>query len=253
MYSQVLKRDTTDIVRQIVRAYEKDCGVFTKKVNAEDMIPKTTKNNQVQFLFWVIQMDYATRSSNLYDNSLRLWKENKSWIDTKFLLSLDKSELTSLISTKLKPRYKNEIVKRFRTNARKLRDDYSNQAINIVKRSKSARELLSNIKQFRGFGPKLGNFLTRTYIDLLKPDYPDINEILQPVDIHDIRLTYEWGLIKSKKMTKRNIDKVKSLWNKACKKAGISWITFDKALWLIGSVGQRSKNPQKDYIINLGI
>lgn len=39
-------------------------------------------------------------------------------------------------------------------------------------------------------------------------------------------------------MTTQNVNAVKQLWPNACKSADISWLVFDKALWLLGSEGK---------------
>jgi len=253
MKSEVLKLTTPEIVSKICSAYKQNKGVFSEKHNAEDLVPKTSIENQIQFLFWVIQMDYATRSSKLYDNANLLYKKNSKWIECKYILELSDKDIYSLIKENLRPRYTNEICKRFRLNGVKLQNEYTGKAINIVNKSKSAKELLKNIKEFRGFGDKLANFLCRTYIDLLNLKYDDIEDIFQPVDVHDVRLSYEWGLIKDNEMTKSNILKVKKIWQDACKSSKNSWIIFDKALWLIGSRGKRSEDILIDFKINLGI
>lgn len=250
--SPILHKTTSQIAREIVDAYNYSKGIFANKVNAEDLLPKTSKENQIQFLFWVIQMDYSTKSSALYENTNKFWNENPKWITTKYIDSLAPDELLTIIKNKLHPRYSNEIAVRFKINALQLDKEYDSLAINIVKKSTSAIDLYNRIRSFRGFGPKLGSFLTRTYIDVLKLDYADIANVLPPVDIHDVRLSFEWGLVSDKDMTQKRIESVQHLWSDACKQAGVSWITFDKALWLIGSEGQRSDNPVMDYEYNLG-
>jgi len=64
----------------------------------------------------------------------------------------------------------------------------------------------------------------------------NINKVTQPVDRHDIRLTYNWGLIESKDINQKNINKVKKIWEKACNDAGKSWLIFDRAMWVWGSL-----------------
>ncbi len=251
--SKVLNLTTSEIVNEICSAYKNNYGIFKEKHNAEDLVPKASKENQIQFLFWVIQMDYATKSSRLYENANKLYTSNPNWIKSKYISDISDKDLYNLIQQNLRPRYTNEIVKRFKINCKLLKEKYSGKAINIVKSSSSANELLQNIKEFRGFGDKLANFLTRTYIDLLDLKYKDLEDILQPVDVHDVRLSYEWGLIKEKEMTKKNIFKVKEIWQNACIESKNSWIIFDKALWLIGSSGKRSDNPKIDFKINLGL
>jgi len=253
MTSKVLKLTTPEIVSKICSAYKQNKGVFSEKHNAEDLVPKTSKENQIQFLFWVIQMDYATKSSRLYENTNSYFKINRKWISCEYILNLTDEKMYSLVKECFRPRYTNEVCKRFRLNGLKLQNEYKGKAINIVNKSKSAKELLKNIKEFRGFGDKLANFLCRTYIDLLNLKYDDIEDIFQPVDVHDVRLSYEWGLIASKEMTRKNIFKVKKIWQDACKSSKNSWIIFDKALWLIGSNGKRSKDILTDFKINLGL
>jgi len=251
-YSKILNRTAAQIAKDIVYAYENSQGIFKEKTNAEDLVPDVNESKQAQFLFWVIQMDYATRSSKLYENANLLFDSNPDWIDAKYLNELSEKYLEIIVRESLKPRYANEIIKRFQLNSQKLLSEYNGQAINIINSSNSAKQLLRKIREFRGFGPKLGNFLTRTFVDLLKLEYKDIADILPPVDIHDMRLTYEWGLVKKNDLSEKNIQFVKELWSNACKEAGVSWIAFDKALWLIGSKGERSNNTAQNYLTNLG-
>ncbi|MBN2100659.1 hypothetical protein JW710_02090 [Candidatus Dojkabacteria bacterium] len=253
MFSQVLQKTTQEIAQEIVAAYNSSSGIFSNKINAEDLTPVTTIDNKIQYLFWVIQLDYATKSSLLYKNAHNLWEDNNQWVSVDYLQSIPDKELMNMILTKLHPRYPKEIYIRFKTNADKLKSDYSSKAINIVKNSDSANELLKRIRDFRGFGPKLGNLLTRTYIDILDLKYNDLDSIMPPVDIHDVRQTYEWGLINDKSMTNKNINTVKKIWNRACIESKVSWIKFDKALWLLGSEGKRTGNLAKDFDDNLGL
>ncbi len=241
------------IVALVAQSYIKSRGVFKNRNNAEDMLPKTNLEEQIQFLFWVIQMDYSVKSKQLYQRVLKTYNNYPHWITCSFILNTPTEKLKFFIQNNLKPRYINEITKRFRINAEILKDQYDCKAINIVKKSNTATELLHRIKEFRGFGPKLGNFLLRTYVNILKINYDDIDNITQPVDRHDVRLTYEWGFLKDKTLSSKNIQQTKQLWRKACKQAGVSWLVFDKALWLLGSNGTYTGDPIKDFYDNLGL
>lgn len=253
MISTKLHKSAEEIVIDICNAYNNSTGIFIEKSNAEDLVPDIKKDLQIQFLFWIIQMDYATRSNKLYENANMLFKENDSWLMPDYFLNMSDEQLLVFIKTNFRPRYSNEIVKRFKINAKKLNDDYSGLAINIIRSSRSAVELLLKIKEFKGFGNKLANFLLRTYVDLLELTYSDIDQVLPPVDVHDVRLTYEWGFIRNKDMTEKNINYTKKLWSDACKKTKLSWIVFDKALWLIGSKGKRTEDTLSDYFLNIGV
>jgi endonuclease III len=253
MTSQILQLTPEQIVTQVCLAYDLGLGIFVNKENAEDMLPTASQEIQIQFLFWMTQMDYATKSAKLYENCNRFYEKNKSWLEPRYLLDRNSDDLFKLVQDNLKPRYPNEIVKRFQQNAQILLDQYHGKAIEIVEQSTSAQDLLNKIKAFRGFGDKLGNYLLRTYVNVMNLNFADLNEILPPVDVHDVRLTYEWGLVESKVMTTSNINTVKKIWSQACIASNKSWLKFDKALWLIGSKGERSNNPAQDFAKNLGL
>lgn len=104
------------------------------------------------------------------------------------------------------------------------------------------------MRDFRGFGPKIGNFFVRSMINTFNYKYLDIQDILPPVDVHDVRIAYLMGYTDSNKMTQKNIRKVKEIWSVGCKKGKVSWLVFDKALWLLGSEG---KPKTKQDVLNL--
>lgn len=241
------------IVESVVKAYQNAAGVFANYANAEDYVPTKDKYEVANYLFWVIQMDYQTKSSTLYENATKLWGEDNSRFSAKWIAQANEKTLRKLIEEGFRPRFPNEIFLRFRNNSEALLTQYDGEAYNIIKASSSARELLDKILQFRGFGPKLGNFLLRTYVDLFDLKYNDLEEILPPVDIHDVRLAYQWGLTDSQEMSAKNIQRIKELWSEACKKANVNWIIFDKALWLLGSNGKYTGDHKADFYRNLGV
>lgn len=53
--------------------------------------------------------------------------------------------------------------------------------------------------------------------------YDNIDKVLPPVDMHDVRIAKRMGYVASDDMCEKNVQLVKELWN--------------KALWLLGSVG----------------
>ncbi len=233
-----------EFVKTVVTSYENNRGVFSNKVNAEDLIPEgLSDQNRALFLFYVIQLDYATKSQNLYRGANELYRLNPSFFTTVYQKETSQESVTDLLKKYLRPRYLNEAIRRYQINTDRLLKNYSGKPLKIFKESKTALEALEKVRTFRGFGPKIGNFFVRTMVNTFSFDYPDIQEILPPVDVHDVRIAYLMGYVPSKEMTTRNIQTVKELWSKACKKAKVSWLTFDKALWLLGSEGRpQSKN-----------
>ncbi|MBN2015833.1 hypothetical protein JW766_03290 [Candidatus Dojkabacteria bacterium] len=246
------KLKATQLVVLITKAYKQKKGVFEKRVNAEDWIPASlTVQQKALFLFYVIQLDYATKSQRLYKGAQRLWTHEKNYFDPKFILKQDKNKLTFTIKKTLSPRYINEAVKRWTVNSKILLAQYSGNPLNIFKLSKDSQVIIREIYKFRGFGPKIGNFFFRTIVNTFNLKLDNLEQILMPVDVHDVRLTNEWGLINTKKMTPANVTKVKQIWKKACNEVNISWLIFDKALWILGSEGKRTDNPEKDLEYNL--
>lgn len=236
-------------VTKVVKAYNNNIGIFSKKVNAEDNIPNNLSNKKVSlYLFYVTQLDYATKSQSLYKGAKKLYKNNLRFFSPKYILQIREEELKSVLQKYLKPRYINEAVLRYKLNSQRLIKVYNGNPLNIFKSSKLAIESLEKVYKFRGFGPKIGNFYVRTMINHFRFPYKDIENIMPPVDIHDVRITYLMQFVESKEMNTKNINKVKRIWNKACKKSKVSWLIFDKALWILGSEG---KPKTKEDIIRL--
>jgi len=237
-----------DFVKIIVNQYNNYQGVFKNHLNAEDYVPKTSDKKKALFLFYVVQLDYATKSQRLYQGAKELFNHQPNFYSPSFILSLSRKELKDFLSTYLKPRYINEAIERYQINSRMLSKEYNQNPLLIFKQSVTTQEILNKIRKFRGFGPKIGNFFVRTIINTYSFNYPDIEIILPPVDIHDVKIAYLMGYINSPKMTTQNINQTKKVWSQACHQAGVSWLVFDKALWLFGS---EAKPKSKEEILDL--
>lgn len=237
-----------EFVKIVVDKYSNYEGVFKNHINAEDMSPTKDPLDKSLFLFYVIQLDYATKSQNLYKGAKQLYSDNKKFFNPEFILGLKETELESYLKKYLKPRYINEAINRYKLNSVALVQEYDSNPLNIFENSSTAKEALKKVYEFRGFGPKIGNFFVRTIVNAYGFEYPDIEDILPPVDIHDVRIAYFMGYIDSDDMSQKNIKEVKYLWSNACKGVNVSWLTFDKALWLLGSEGVPKS---KEDILNL--
>lgn len=226
-----------NFVKIVVDKYQNFKGVFENHKNAEDLIPDSDDITKALFLFYVIQLDYATKSQRLYEGARRLFDKNPDFYTPKCIGNLNKKELSDYLQEYLRPRYINEAIRRYEENSTKLSQEYKGNPLNIFNTSKTAVEALKKVRRFRGFGPKIGNFYVRTMINVFDYSYPDIEDISPPVDIHDVRIAYLMGYIDSDSMSQKNITVTKKLWSNACRSAKVSWLVFDKALWLLGSEG----------------
>ncbi len=238
-----------DFVKKVVFQYKNSQGIFSNKINAEELIPEVLDDlERALYIFYILQLDYAMKSQILYKGARQLYSENKIFFTPSYIQKLTDDSLAEVLQKYLHPRYINEAVKRFKVNTETLLTKYSGDPRNIFESVTSAQEVIIRIKDFRGFGPKIGNFFVRTMINTYNYSYPDIESILPPVDVHDVRIAHMLGYIPEDQMTQKNINYVKKLWNDACIKSGESWLIFDKALWLLGSEG---KPKSKEDILNL--
>ena len=239
----------SDFVIKVTEKFLAREGVFSEFRNVEDYVPEEAYQlSQSRFLFYVVQLDYAMRGRVLYEGARDLFDRNPRFFTPQHILNLDDTELMNILKTSMKPRYPNEAVVRYKQNSRKLKDKYEEDPMLIFTKSSSASQTLNRIYEFRGMGPKIGNLFFRSMTSFFELKYDDLDTVLPPVDIHDVRVAYLLGFVEGKDMTDKNIQEVKVLWNRACRAAGINWITFDRALWLLGSEG---KPKTKEDILDL--
>jgi len=233
----------------VIDAYENNRGIFVNKINAEELIPKKAgKLQRALFIFYVLQLDYATKSQVLYKRANDLFAKKSEFFTPEIILGLSDKELRDILKKYLKPRYINEAVKRYQINSTKLLSEFDGDPRNIFK-VRSAKEVLKFTYEFRGFGPKIGNFFIRTMVNVFLYKYEDIDIVSLPVDVHDVKITYLLGYLDSSVMSRKNIVITKNTWMQACKKAKESWLIFDKALWLLGSEGKpKSKEDIYDLL-----
>lgn len=238
----------SDFTKQVVELMERREGLFANRLNVEDWVPTNLNpKGKACFLFFLTQLDYAIKSTLLYEGARKLYAVNPKFFTAKFILSLSEKELTDFLAKYLRPRYINEAVFRYRVNSQKLIDLYQGDPRNIFK-SKDAPAILNKIWEFRGFGPKTGNLFFRSMVTTFGMDLANIDSVLPPVDIHDVRIAKLMGFVESDQMTERNVRLVKEMWSTACKEARVNWLIFDKALWLLGSIG---KPTSKEDILRL--
>jgi endonuclease III len=238
----------SDFVEKLSVKYLKKEGIFHDARNAEDYVPPhATKLQKSLFLFYIIQLDYAIKGKLLYEGGTKLFQETPEFFSPQYILNLDPQKLQLILQEYLKPRYINEACKRYICNSEILLSKFEGDPLNLFQFN-SAKSVLAEIRKLRGMGPKIGNLFFRTMVNTFDLQYTDMIDILQPVDIHDVRIAYLLGYLNSDLMTEQNISETKLLWQKACNDANINWLIFDKALWLFGSIG---KPKTKDDILNI--
>ncbi len=238
-----------DFVKKVVTQYTNNRGIFKNKINAEELIPSNIADlERALYIFYVLQLDYAMKSQILYKGARELYKENDKFFTPNYITKLSRESLTNYLKQYLHPRHINEAIKRFQINTAVLIEKYDGDPRKIFENVDSCQYIIKSLKDFRGFGPKIGNFFVRTMINTFDYKYKDIDTVLPPVDVHDVKIAYLFGYTNSDQMSEKNINAVKKLWNEACIKSGESWLIFDKALWLLGSEG---KPTSKENVLDL--
>lgn len=239
----------SEFVKKLTDLYISKQGIFIVHKNAEDFVPQNATDLQKSiFLFYIIQIDYAMKGSILYKGATELWQDKSDFFDTEYITHITEDNLKSILQKYLKPRYINEAILRYKKNTQVLLDNFAGKPLKIFQ-EKSAKEVMTNLRKFRGFGPKIGTLFFRTIVNTFKLDYTDMEDILQPVDIHDVRIAYLLGYTDTDEMSEKNIFRVKNIWNQACKDADIDWKIFDRALWILGSEGKlKSRNDIDKFI-----
>ena len=238
-----------EFVSKMIDNYNHNTGIFSTKVNAEELIPADLDDlHKSLFVFYVLQLDYAMKSQILYKGANKLYLENNQFFTPNYIVSLPEHLLATALHTYMHPRYINEAVRRYSHNTAVLIHNYGGDPRKIFENTLYCQAIIKRLRDFRGFGPKIGTFFVRTMINTFAYSYADIDTILPPVDVHDVRITYLLGYIETDQMTQKNINIVKNLWSKACIDTHNSWLIFDKVLWLMGSEG---KPKNKEDVLNL--
>lgn len=240
--------ESSEFAEKLVDLIEARRGVFANKINVEDWVPAELDSaGKANYLFYLTQLDYAVKSILLYQGAQNLFYINKSFFTPGYISKTRKKQLESAMKQYLRPRYINEAVLRYKLNSQELNKHYDGNSLEIFKDG-DAKQILKKIWEFRGFGPKTGNLFFRSVVTTFGLELENVDDILQPVDIHDVRIAKLMGYIENDQMTDKNIDIVKKMWSAACKKADVNWLMFDKALWILGSVG---KPKSREDVIDL--
>jgi endonuclease III len=240
------------IARILENAFMSQIGIFSNTQNlVEYQIPEGVEPLSKQhalFLFYIIPLDYLTKSELLYTKARLMFKNNPKlfdplYISTKFNED-NLEELADLLRRYLSTRFPFEAAKRWYRNSIILLQLYEGDPRNIFKGSRDAKEIFKRISQFRGLGKKTGGLLLRCMVDL-GFRVENINDIPPPVDIHDIKIAFSTKIAYSEHYSEKNARKfarvIQSVWSYICKKGNLNWPRVDRALWLLGSIGCSKK------------
>ena len=239
------------VVKQLLRAFENQAGIFDDTSDLlEFQIPdgvEQTSLEHARFLFYLISQDYGTKSARLYAKAKALYSNNPQIFDPEYVVSnytgADDLRLAEDTGVQLSTRFPKETAKRWYGNSEKLLKEYQGDPRKIFTTSSDARVVFRHIRSFRGFGPKIGGLLLRTFLGCKFAKLDHVEDVLVPVDVHDSRIAFYTGAVITVDGDSHVEDyheyaqQIQHLWSDACNSAGLDWLQVDRALWLLGSRG----------------
>lgn len=237
------------IARILEDAFTNTDKIFSDTRNLiENQIPEGIKplsREHALFLFYIVPLDYLMRSELLYARAKIMFKKERMCFDPWYIINTfdqtNLQELASLLQKYLGIRFPSEAAYRWYKNSISLLELYDGDPREIFRGSGNAKEILRKITQFRGFGRKTGTMLLRGAIDLGFVELKDIDDVLPPVDIHDIRIAFNTKIAHSSEYSEENARKftrvIQNVWSYLCKEGHLDWLKVDRALWLLGSNG----------------
>jgi endonuclease III len=239
------------VVKRLLQAFESNYGIFEDTSDLlEFQIPtgvQPTSLEHARFLFYLIAQDYGTKSARLYAKAKALYAKRPQIFEPKYVVSnyngADDPKLAEDTGVQLSTRFPKETAKRWYENSEKLLKEYEGDPRKIFTTCADARIVFERIRSFRGFGPKIGGLLLRTFLGCKFAKLEFVEEVLVPVDVHDSRIAFYTGAAKTSNGDGQVEDyheyaqPIQHLWSEACNSADIDWLQVDRALWLLGSRG----------------
>jgi endonuclease III len=241
------------IARILEDAFTNGVKIFSNIRNLiEHQIPEGVKplsREHALFLFYIAPLDYLMRSELLYTRAKIMFKKKPELFDPSYVSNTfnetNLQELANPLRKYLGIRFPSEAAKRWYKNSIILLQLYQGDPRNIFKGSRDAKEIFKRITQFRGLGRKTGSMLLRCMIDLGLAKLENINDVLPPVDIHDVRIAFYTKIAHSEEYSEENAQKftrvIQNVWSYICKEGNLNWLKVDRALWLLGSNGCAKK------------
>lgn len=238
------------VITRVNNAFLSRIGLLSETEDlVENQIPEGVNSMSVehaQFLFFIVANDHGMKSSRLYSKAKQLFAESRELFSPHYVVEKYRSgedpELINNTGIYLGSRYPRETAKSWYQNSKRLVDQYNGSPLDLLKSTSDAKTLLNRIKEFRGFGPKIGGMLLRAAIGLGFSKVYGIDEVLVPVDIHDSRISFLTGIVRTAELLSKpdyqaftkQIQKILLI---TCNSLNLEWLNADRALWLIGSRG----------------
>lgn len=239
------------VVARVHKAFNQHEGLLAETSDlVENQIPdgvRPLSKEHALFLFYIVANDHGMKSSRLYAHAKFLFLECQDLFEPHEIIrnftDPEDPKLIEATGKYLGTRYPKETAKSWYLNSKELLKKYKGNPINLFQSTSDARVLIKRIRDFRSYGPKIGGMLLRAAIGLGFSKVTGIEEVLVPVDIHDSRISFLTGILKTTSGSEYKLNyyayvtQVQKMLLNTCNLLGLEWLDTDRALWLIGSRG----------------
>lgn len=240
------------VVSRLQRAFLGRDGLLAAQDDlVENQIPEGVQalsREHALFLFYTVANDHGMKSTRLYARAKELFQNEREIFEPCKVLSRyhspDDPHLLQATGKFLGTRYPSATARGWYLNSNRLEEQFGGDPRNLFSRYNDAQELLKQITNFIGYGPKTGGLLLRAVIGLGFAQPEAVEKVLLPVDIHDSRISFITGIVSAPHNKNPDDDfyysfvrEIQQILLDACNDLGLAWPDIDRALWLIGSRG----------------
>ncbi len=235
-----MKKETLRALKKLVTSFKEKRGIF-KEVHANKiyLFPKGSREEILLWLLYSISIDYGVNAIPLFSRLSSLFEKNKSLFRPEYILQLDRKKLREIFRKEIRHRFPNAAAEKWISVSRYLMEKYNGEIEKLFE-SKDAKKIWQEVRNIKGFGPKLASLFLAFVKRLNLVELKEIEDIPVPVDTHLEKLALRIGIIE-KPINREELGKI---WNLIAKKLGESWLDLNDALWITGAFLCRKKRCQ---------
>ncbi len=234
------------VINELMSSFYNKTGIFTENIITPDQnIPssiKTGSEEHFKFLFYMNSINYGTKMSSLIERGIAMYNENPKLFDAEQIIKYEEETLSSDLRKYLKPRFPNQAIKRWLNNSQLLVNNYQSNVKNVFKGD--VKNILNNLSDFYGFGPKISNLLVFFMIEQKLISPKSLDGLMMPIDSHDVNISL-WTKIALETNSREDkyfyASQLQKFYTDYCKDNDINILDLDRAMWITGSYGCSKK------------
>ena len=199
-------------------------------------------NEWLIYIFYSCLLDYGMRSQYYHNNLISTYHLYPEIFNPMYVIinyTTNKEALLNIMKNNVHSRYPNVAVDKWINLSIEL-SKYDN-LLEKIKEFNNFNELNLFVRNIKGYGQKTGGLLLRLIYESGVCNFNDKLGYI-PLDRHYIEISYLNNIIDNKKLNKKQIEELSSLYIKSGEKLGVDANLIDKYLWNIGNDFCNKKN-----------